>query len=102
MSQQDKAVASGYWPLLRYNPALHGTGAAPFQLDSPRPTIPFKDYAYGELRYSALAASRPDEAAALLQQAQALIRDKYRTYEDFARMDAGPNPTQAMGAAGKP
>ena len=28
--------------------------------NSPRPTIPFKDYAYNELRYSSLAATRPD------------------------------------------
>jgi len=101
LSQQDKAVASGYWPLLRYNPALRDVGATPFRLDSPRPTLPFKDYAYNELRYSALAASRPDEAAALLTEAQAAIYDKYHTYEEFARMDAGPNPSEIMGAARK-
>ncbi|WP_370321150.1 pyruvate:ferredoxin (flavodoxin) oxidoreductase [Oricola sp.] len=101
LSQQDKAVASGYWPLLRYDPALRGVGEAPFRLDSPRPTLPFKDYAYNELRYSALAASRPDKAAALLGEAQQAIRDKYRSYEEFARMDAGPNPSEIMGAARK-
>lgn len=101
LSQQDKAVASGYWPLLRYDPALRDVGEAPFRLDSPRPTLPFKDYAYNELRYSALAASRPDDAAALLAQAQAAIHDKYRSYEEFAQMDAGPNPSEIMGAAGK-
>jgi len=101
LNQQDRAVASGYWPLLRYDPQLRGTGQAPFRLDSPRPTLPFKDYAYNELRYSALAATRPDEAAALLAQAQQAVLEKYRSYEDFARMDAGPGPAQAMGAAGK-
>ena len=101
LDQQDRAVASGYWPLLRYDPALRGTGHAPFRLDSPRPTLPFKDYAYNELRYAALAAARPEEAAALLAEAQAAIRDKYRTYEDFAQMEAGPEPSQAMGAAGR-
>jgi len=101
LSQQDKAVASGYWPLLRYNPQLRDTGQAPFQLDSPRPTLPFKDYAYNELRYSALAASRPDDAAALLKEAQKAILDKYNTYESFARMAGGPDASKAMGAAGK-
>lgn len=101
LSQQDKAVASGYWPLLRYNPRLRETGQAPFQLDSPRPTLPFKDYAYNELRYSALAASRPDDAAALLKEAQKAILDKYNSYEEFARMAAGPDASTAMGAAGK-
>jgi len=100
LDQQDKAVASGYWPLLRYHPDLRAVGKTPFRLDSPRPTLPFKDYAYGELRYSALAASRPEEAAALLAEAQEAIYDKYQTYEEFAQMHAGPDPSQAMGAAG--
>ncbi|MCG6856898.1 MAG: pyruvate:ferredoxin (flavodoxin) oxidoreductase [Salaquimonas sp.] len=99
LSQQDKAVASGYWPLLRYDPALKQIGEAPFRLDSPRPTLPFKDYAYNELRYSALAVSRPEEAAALLAEAQQAIRDKYQSYEGFAQMEAGPNPSEIMGAA---
>ena len=41
-------------------------GENPFRLDSPRPTIPFKDYAYNEIRYRSLAATRPEEARALL------------------------------------
>ncbi|RMF35568.1 MAG: pyruvate:ferredoxin (flavodoxin) oxidoreductase, partial [Alphaproteobacteria bacterium] len=101
LAQQDRAVASGYWPLLRYDPELRTVGEPPFRLDSPRPTIPFKDYAYNELRYSALAVSRPAEAAELLAEAQELIRHKYRTYEDFARMEAGPDASQAMGASRK-
>ena len=71
MKQQDLAIASGYWPLFRYNPAMRQIGESPFRLDSPRPTVPFKDYAYNELRYQALALTRPEEAAALLRQAQA-------------------------------
>ena len=59
MKQQDLAVASGYWPLFRFNPAMRAIGENPFRLDSPRPTIPFKDYAYNELRYSSLASTRP-------------------------------------------
>ncbi len=101
LSQQDKAVASGYWPLLRYDPALKAVGKAPFRLDSPRPTIPLKDYAYNELRYSALAASRPEEAAALLDEAQKQVVEKYHTYEEFAEMDAGPDASHAMAAATK-
>jgi pyruvate-ferredoxin/flavodoxin oxidoreductase len=94
MRQQDLAVASGYWPLLRYNPAMAKAGENPFRLDSPRPTIPFKDYAYNELRYRALALTRPSEAAGLLKQAQADVSEKYRSYEDFTLIEhdtpAGP------------
>jgi len=94
MKQQDLAVASGYWPLFRYNPSMRKVGESPFRLDSPRPTIPFKDYAYNELRYQALALTRPAEAAQLLEQAQADLRAKYRTYEQFANLGRGPTPAQ--------
>ncbi|SFJ05336.1 pyruvate:ferredoxin (flavodoxin) oxidoreductase [Celeribacter neptunius] len=97
LNQQQKAVKSGYWPLLRFDPARHGTGRAPFMLDSPRPTIPFKDYAYGELRYRQLTQTRPEEAAELLELAQSGILDKYRTYEEFAEMEKGPDPSRVMG-----
>lgn len=84
MRQQDLAVASGYWPLFRYDPAMRAIGENPFRLDSPRPTIPFRDYAYNELRYKALTQVRPAEAEALLAAGQAAIDEKYRSYEDMA------------------
>ena len=87
MKQQDLAVASGYWPLMRFNPAMRNVGENPFRLDSPRPTIPFKDYAYNEIRYTSLAASRPEDAEALLAMAQAVVHEKYRQYEDLAARD---------------
>ena len=70
MKQQDLAAASGYWPLIRYNPAMRKVGENPFRLDLPRPTIPFKDYAYNEIRYTTLKSSKPEEAEALLAMAQ--------------------------------
>jgi pyruvate/2-oxoacid:ferredoxin oxidoreductase beta subunit len=36
MDQQYRAVASGYWPLIRYDPVLRAAGQNPFLLDSPR------------------------------------------------------------------
>ena len=33
MKQQDLAVACGYWPLLRFNPAMRSVGKSPFQLE---------------------------------------------------------------------
>jgi pyruvate-ferredoxin/flavodoxin oxidoreductase len=92
MKQQDLAVASGYWPLFRYDPEMRKVGESPFQLDSSRPTIPFKEYAYNELRYQSLALSRPVEAGELLRQAQADVTEKYRTYEEFAKLGSGPTP----------
>jgi pyruvate-ferredoxin/flavodoxin oxidoreductase len=100
MKQQDLAVASGYWPLLRYNPAMRQIGENPFRLDSPRPTIPLKSYAYNEIRYSSLAATRPEEAADLLAQAQRAVAAKYLQYEDLAALD-GSHFRQDAPAAGR-
>jgi pyruvate-ferredoxin/flavodoxin oxidoreductase len=84
MRQQDLAVASGYWPLFRYNPAMREAGESPFRLDSPRPTLKFRDYALNEIRYRSLAASRPTDAERLLAKAQSAIDEKYRLYEEMA------------------
>jgi pyruvate-ferredoxin/flavodoxin oxidoreductase len=86
MRQQRLATASGYWPLFRFNPVMRTVGERPFRLDSPRPTIAFKDYAYNELRYRALAESRPEAAEQLLGEAQRVIVEKYRQYEELATL----------------
>jgi hypothetical protein len=44
LDQQYRAVASGYWPLIRYDPMARAAGGNPFLLDSPRPRIPLADY----------------------------------------------------------
>jgi pyruvate-ferredoxin/flavodoxin oxidoreductase len=103
LRQQDLAVACGYWPLFRYNPAMREIGENPFRLDSPRPTIPFRDYAYNELRYRALTQSRPQEAGELLAMAQAVVDEKYRTYEEMAGWAAcrfHPAPLSGSASAG--
>jgi pyruvate-ferredoxin/flavodoxin oxidoreductase len=98
LHQQELATTSGYWPLFRFNPALRKVGANPFSLDSLRPSIPFKDYAYNEIRYRSLTATNPEDAAMLLASGQKWIYEKYMQYEDLAARDGGrftvdPRPT---------
>ena len=88
LSQQNKAVASGHWPLLRYNPVLRKKNQNPFVLDSPRPTMHLKDYAYNELRYKVLTMTNPDEADRLMKHAQELVNLKWKTYEELATKKA--------------
>jgi pyruvate-ferredoxin/flavodoxin oxidoreductase len=84
MKQQDLATASGYWPLVRYNPMLRQSDKNPFVLDSPRPRIAFKDYAYNELRYKILQRTNPAEAEHLLKLAQQAVNQKWEVYEQMA------------------
>ena len=84
MQQQKKAVLSGYWPLMRYNPSLREQGKNPFQLDSRPPSIPLKDYSYNEARYTMLARSHPEVAARLLEEAQDDVEREWRLYSERA------------------
>ena len=87
LKQQNLATACGYWPLIRYNPELRTAGQKPFVLDSPRPSIPLRDYAYNEMRYRVLTQTHPEEAEKLMQSAQELIELRWQTYEHMAEQD---------------
>jgi pyruvate-ferredoxin/flavodoxin oxidoreductase len=87
LRQQKLATMSGYWPLIRYNPALRDAGKKPFVLDSPRPSIPLKEYAYNENRYRVLTKTHPEEAAELMKSAQELIDRRWETYEHMASQE---------------
>ena len=88
MNQQKAAVLSGYWPLMRYNPALNLEGKNPFQLDSKAPSIPLKDYVYQEARYTILARSNPEAAAELLHEAQEDVQGRWSIYDSRASIPA--------------
>jgi pyruvate-ferredoxin/flavodoxin oxidoreductase len=100
MQQQDLATASGYWPLFRFNPEMRTVGENPFRLDSPRPRIPLKSYAYNELRYRSLATTRPAEAEEVMAAAQAAVTAKYSQYEELAGYDGTRFRADSLRAAG--
>jgi pyruvate-ferredoxin/flavodoxin oxidoreductase len=101
LEQQKSAVLSGYWPLIRYNPALRVEGKNPFQLDSRPPSIPFKQYAYQEARYSMLARSDPKAAEELLHLAQEDVDRRWRVYANRAAMPGHAAPAAAAEPAEK-
>ncbi|BBZ73994.1 pyruvate:ferredoxin (flavodoxin) oxidoreductase [Mycobacterium paraseoulense] len=84
LDQQYRAVASGHWPLIRYDPVLRATGNPPFLLDSHRPRLPLADYRNRELRYRSLTNTHPDEAERLTALAQESIDQRWEVYEDMA------------------
>jgi pyruvate-ferredoxin/flavodoxin oxidoreductase len=90
LDQQKAAVLSGHWPLLRYDPRLAREGKNPLQLDSKAPSVPLKNYAYNEMRYTMLAHSDPDGAQRLLDLAQDDVAARWRYYEHLAAMPGAP------------
>jgi pyruvate-ferredoxin/flavodoxin oxidoreductase len=84
LGQQYRAVASGHWPLVRYDPVARTADGNPFLLDSPRPRIPLAEYTGRELRYRALGNSDPAEAERLGELAQQAVDRQWGTYEEMA------------------
>ena len=97
LGQQYKAVASGHWPLVRYDPLVRAAGGNPFLLDSPRPRMSLGDYRKGELRFRALAAAQPTEAERLLGHAQQLADQRWRLYEEMATRSANEFASDTRG-----
>ena len=95
LAQQYRAVSSGYWPLVRYDPMLRTAGGNPFMLDSPRPRIALTDYTQRELRYRALSRTDPAEAERLGALAQEAVDQRWDTYEEMATRSAQRFPADA-------
>ncbi|MBI4469262.1 MAG: pyruvate:ferredoxin (flavodoxin) oxidoreductase, partial [Acidobacteria bacterium] len=84
LNQQKAAVASGYWPLFRYNPALLREGKNTLVIDSKPPSIPLEKYAYNETRYAMLAKSNRQAAEELMLLAQHDVDARWQLYEQLA------------------
>ena len=95
LDQQYRAVASGYWPLIRYDPLARAAGDNPFLLDSPRPRIPLADYTDRELRYRSLANTDPAEAERLHGLAEESVAQRWAVYEEMATRGAHRFPSDA-------
>jgi pyruvate-ferredoxin/flavodoxin oxidoreductase len=87
MNQQKLAVESGHWPVYRYDPRLKAQGKNPLQLDCQGPKVPLQDYVYNETRYKMLVQANPQAAAELLAEAQQDVQERWRKYEQMAKME---------------
>ena len=77
MKQMKDAVRSGYWNLLRYNPDLAAKGENPLSIDSPAPTMAYRDFIMGEVRYDSLKLKFPERAEQLFTKAEELAIERY-------------------------
>ncbi len=75
--QQKLAVATGHWPLLRYDPRNLAGGQSPLQLDSPTPRKPIGDYIGNEGRYQILRNADPEKAGILEKIADRTAKERY-------------------------
>ncbi|MDD2716248.1 MAG: pyruvate:ferredoxin (flavodoxin) oxidoreductase [Candidatus Wallbacteria bacterium] len=85
--EEKRAVDSGYWTLYRYNPLLALEGKNPFQLDSKEPTMSYQEFLEGEVRFSALKKTHPDDAKRLFAEAELAAKQRYAYYKKLAEME---------------
>ena len=76
-AEMKRAVDAGYWYLYRYDPRAKKA----FTLDSSEATMSYRDFLDGEVRYSALLRTFPDEAKTLFEQGEDAAKRKYENYK---------------------
>ena len=95
LEQQKLAVASGAWPLYRFNPSLIDQGKNPLSIDSKEPTIPVSKYAYNESRYRMLLQTDESRAEMLMEKAQKDARSRWDLYRQMAAMHYDGNGSES-------
>ena len=78
-SEMKDAVNSGYWNLYRWDPSKKV-----FNLDSKEPSMDLKTFLRGEVRYSALDITFPENAKSLFAEAEIGAREKFEHYKKLA------------------
>jgi pyruvate-ferredoxin/flavodoxin oxidoreductase len=78
MEEAKKAVACGYWNLIRFNPDKAESGENPLSVDSKEATDSYSDFILGEVRYSSLKLSFPERAQELFAKAEDNAKARYK------------------------
>jgi len=84
LREEKKAVESGYWHLYRYDPRLKEKGKKPFIIDSKPPDQSYEGFIKGEIRYSQLLKTFPDEANTLFKISEKYAKDRYEFYKNLS------------------
>ncbi|HEY57228.1 MAG TPA: pyruvate:ferredoxin (flavodoxin) oxidoreductase [Anaerolineae bacterium] len=84
--QQQRAVDSGYWPLVRFDPRRIEKDLPPLQLDSRDPKISLEEYIRHERRYMMLLDTHPDRAEQLLAEAQRDVQQRWQLYKAWSQI----------------
>jgi pyruvate-ferredoxin/flavodoxin oxidoreductase len=86
LRQQELAVKSGHWSLFRYDPREAAKGVNPLRLDSAAPSIPFREFAQTEARFTMLARTHPQDAERYVREAERAARQRFHEYEDMSKL----------------
>jgi pyruvate-ferredoxin/flavodoxin oxidoreductase len=89
LDQQKKAVASGRWPLWRYDPLRVERGLPPLELDSGPPKEKVVDSMVAEGRFRMVERQDPARFRELAVKAQREVDRRIKLYAHLARLELG-------------
>lgn len=101
LRQQDLAVKAGHWPLLRYDPRLRAAGKNPLSVDSAAPSIPYRDFAGNEARFTVLERLKPDAAGKFMEAAGEAARIRHQEYVELSQMQLPESAIAEQAVAAK-
>jgi pyruvate-ferredoxin/flavodoxin oxidoreductase len=93
--QQKLAVASGAWPLYRYDPRRAAAGEPGLVLDSGEPSKPLAEFREHESRFRAIQREDPQRYEALLAESEREIRQRWALLELLAGARRAPESVRA-------
>ncbi|MGC2049782.1 MAG: pyruvate:ferredoxin (flavodoxin) oxidoreductase [Gallionella sp.] len=82
--QQELAVKSGHWPLFRYDPRRAQEGKNPLSLDSPKPSVPYREFIQNEPRFRGLLREMDDDGGEVQAFYENELQKRFAIYEQMA------------------
>ena len=86
LDQQKLAVASGLWPLYRFDPRRVAEGKPPLSIDAPAGKIPVQEFMQNETRFRMVEQIDPERFHRLAAEAQAAAVRRIALYEHMAKL----------------
>jgi pyruvate-ferredoxin/flavodoxin oxidoreductase len=82
--QQELAVKTGHWPLFRYDPRREQQGLNPLSLDSPKPSVSYREFIKNEPRFRGLLREMDDDGGEVQAFYENELQKRYALYEQMA------------------
>jgi pyruvate-ferredoxin/flavodoxin oxidoreductase len=90
LQHQERAVASAYWPLFRFDPRRWEKGESPLKLDSQAARLPLGEFLKHENRFRQVQQADPARFARLVAASEVALHDRYALYEHLAKAMTPP------------
>ena len=84
--EMKKAVASGYWNLFSFNPALKAEGKNPFTLTSKAGDGTYQDFLNNEARYTRLIKPFPERAERLFKESEEAAKARFEHLQKLVEL----------------